>query len=888
MALTPGVRLGPYEIVGLLGAGGMGEVYRARDHRLERDVAVKVLPGAFAADADRLRRFELEARATSLLSHPGILAIYDVGTADGHPYIVSELLDGETLRERLTRGPIAHRKSAELAAAVADALAAAHARGLIHSDLKPENVFLTRDQRVKIIDFGIAKLIAPDPAEPGGASTIPFATDGGVVIGTLGYMAPEQLRGERADQRSDLFALGALLHEMLSGTPAFRRDSRVATVNAVLESDPPELGEEVPPALRRIVSRCLEKDPHNRFQSSGDLAFALRFMSDTSAAITAAVPRGPVRPSLDVRWVATALVLTALMASTATWLLRQPPAPAPHVKRFTIDPAIPVGSFDVARDGSALAYAGGAGSALPLYVRQLGELAPKPVPGTEGARVVFFSPDGAWIAFVTGNTLRKVRTSGGPAVTLATVPDMLEGVWSDVGEIIIARREQGLMTVSAEGGPLLPLTTAHEELGEIDHHAPALLPGGRAILLTSHVGPQRFRIAVRSLDTGEQRTLIDDGFYARYVPSGHLVYGRGGALWAAPFDASRLQLTGSPVLVVEDVRTVANDGYAAFAAAGDGTLVYQPDVPRSGRTLVWVDRQGQREPLPLPPRAYDFPALSPDGARLAVQISEGETSDIWTYEFASGALHRFSSGGAESRPIWSADGRQLAWASRQAAEHRIVTQPLDASSPPRPVVSSRAAVVWPAVWTIDGRLIYVEDPPTSLSDIKQAHIAVESMGVVPADSARDQALVAGPAATLYPTLSPDGDWLAYVHWMQGQSRPQIMVRRLAGGMPRQITPDGGGMPRWSRDGKTIVFLHRATGQIMSVPVETTPAFKAGRPLELFDDQYVLSLSGPANYDEAPDGRFVFVAPSEREPSTLPIYIVEHWFEELGRRVPAPR
>jgi Tol biopolymer transport system component len=885
MALSSGVRLGPYEIAGLLGAGGMGEVYRARDHRLGRDVAVKVLPGAFAADADRLRRFELEARATSLLSHPGILAIYDIGTADGHPYIVSELLDGETLRERLTRGPLSHRKGAELAAAVADALAAAHARGIIHRDLKPENVFLTRDQRVKILDFGIAKLIAPDAAEPGGASTMTFATDGGMAIGTLGYMAPEQLRGERADQRSDLFALGAVLHEMLSGSPTFRRDSRVATVNAVLESDPPELGEEVPPALRRIVSRCLEKGPHNRFQSSGDLAFALRSMSDTGAAITSAVPRGPVRPSLDVRWVATALVLTALMASTATWLLRQPPAPALQVRRFAIDPAIPVGSFDVARDGSALAYAGGAGSVRQLYVRQLGELAPKPLPGTEGARLVFFSPDGDWIAFVTGSTLRRVRTSGGPAVTLTTVRDMLEGAWSDAGEIIIAQREQGLMTVSAEGGTLLPLTTPNEELGEIDHHAPAVLPGGRAILFTIHVGPERFRIAVRSLDTGEQRTLIDDGFYARYMPSGHLVYGRARSLWAVPFDVDRLQLTGSPVLVVEDVGTSATDGYAAFAVATDGTLVYNPDLPRNGRTLVWVDRQGQREPLPLPPRAYDFPAVSRDGAVLAMQISEGAASDIWTYEFASGALRRFSSSGAESRPIWSADGRQLAWASRDAREHYILVQPLDAGTPPRPVVSSRTAVVWPATWTRDGRLIYVEDPPTSLSDIKQAHIAAESTGVVPEDPALDQPPVAGPAATLYPTLSPDGDWLAY---MQGQSRPQIMVRRFAGGMARQITPEGGGQPRWSRDGKTIVFRDRATGQIMSVPVETTPVFQAGRPVELFDDQYVLSPRGPANYDEAPDGRFVFVAPSEGERSPLPLYVVEHWFEELRRRVPAPR
>lgn len=868
MPLTSGVRLGPYEITEPLGSGGMGDVYGAIDRRLHRRVAIKMVAERHRDRPDLRQRFKIETAAIAALNHPHICQLYDVGEHEGADYVVMELLEGETLAARLARGLIRVDDALRFACEIADALAGAHTRGIIHRDLKPENVFLTRDQRVKILDFGIAKLTAPDPAGPDGASTIILTTEGGVAIGTLGYMAPEQLKGEAADERSDIFALGATLHEMLSGTPAFRRDSRVATVNAVLESDPPELGDDLPPMLRLMVSRCLEKDPRNRFQSAKDLAFALQSTSDTGAAISRAVPHRPPR-SLDVRWVGAALVLTALGASAATSLFRDSPAPTPPpVRRFAIVPPMRVNGFDVARNGGALAYSAGPTPNLShLYVRRLDELSAQLIAGTEGAFLAFFSPDAEWIGFATADALKKVRASGGPTTTLAAVSDVMGALWSDAGEIILARREQGLAAVSAEGGLLIPLTTLDQEHGEIDHHSPSLLPGGRVMLFTTHAGTGPYRIAARSRDTGEQRILIDEGFQAQYVPSGHLVYSHGRSLWAAPFDADRLQLTGPPVPVVE--------GALTFALAGDGTLAYIPDVSRGGRTLVWVDQQGRSEPLPLPARHYDSPTVSPDGARLAVQISERGESSIWIHELATGALHRFSTGSADTHPVWAHDGRQILYASRHSAVHHIMAQSLDPIAPPRSLISSSTSALVPSALTTDGRLVYDELWPSGRMEIKQLRRG----------AATPELLVAESVQAAAPTVSPDGRWMAYLSLVK--LRPDVMVRPLDGGAPRQITTEGGGHARWSRDGNRITFRHRPTRQFMSVVVDTAPTFRLGRPERLFDDAYVIDAPG-VPYDHAADGRFVFIKPSEGDLSPSPIYIVENWFHELRRRAPATR
>jgi eukaryotic-like serine/threonine-protein kinase len=875
MSLTVGTRFGPYEIIALIGAGGMGEVYRARDARLGRDVALKTLPPAFTDNAERLRRFEIEARAASLLSHPNILTIHDIGTANGQPYIVSELLEGENLRERLTRGHIPLDKTIGIAAAVADALAAAHARGIVHRDLKPENLLLTRDGRVKILDFGIAKLTAPDPDQPGGAETVAIVTDAGVAVGTLGYMAPEQLRGDPVDPRSDLFALGAIIHEMVSGAPAFKRDSRIATVNAVLEADPPALDESVPSGIRRIVRRCLEKDPDHRFQSARDLAFALGALSDTAAPVARTV-RPPRWPRIDSRLAILGILLAAAAAGAIGWYSDREPAPSRPIRRYSFQPSAPVIGFDLSPDGTALAYTAGLSSANRLFVRPLDELDATLLPGTEGAQISFFSPDGEWIAFGAGGKLKKIRKSGGPAITLCDVGMLLDGAWGPNGQIVIAQREQGLMTVSAEGGPLVPLTTSDTDAGEIDHHAPRFLPGGEAILFTIHAGPELFRIAVRSLVTGEQRTLIDDGYDARYAASGHLVYGRDGGLYATRFDADQLRPDGVAVLAVERVRTLATNGFAMFSIASDGTLVYVPAPPIEGRTLVWVDRSGREEPLPLPPRGYAYPALSPDGKRLAVQISEGPTTNVWLHDLASGALQPLTRGESDTRPVWSANGNALTYASRQPDGRHIVLQPLEASAVPRSLVVSHNDV-WPGAWTPDNRLLFVEDPPTSISSILQWRDGIPSQP--------ELLLTSPPMAPHTPTVSPDGQWLMYTIFQRGLG--QVVVRPMAGGTPRQITADGGTQPRWTRDGTEIVFRHR--GRFMSVPIRRAASFEAGRPQELFADTYISDYGGPPGYDVTADGtRFLVVKPAEGERSVPPLHFVDNWFSELRRRVPSGR
>jgi serine/threonine-protein kinase len=875
VSIPAGTRLGPYEVLGLLGAGGMGEVHRARDTRLGREVAIKTLPAGLATDPERLRRFEIEAKAASQLSHPNIVSVYDIGTTDGQPYIVSELLDGETLRERLGRGPLAPRKAVEIGVAIAEALAAAHARGIVHRDLKPENLFLQRDGRPKILDFGIAKLTTAEPANAGAAPTVSALTEAGVAVGTLGYMAPEQVRGESVDHRTDIFAFGAVLHEMIAGTPAFRRDSRIATVNAVLEADPPDLADAVAPALRRIIQRCVEKPPDLRFQSARDLAFALDALSDrhSGTAATGAVRR-PAR--LDWRSAAIAALVAALVGAV-TWIVRSPAAAPPaQVRRFLIAPPPGADIIDIAvsPDGRHLVTA--ATTSAPtftsrLYLRSFDTLEARELPGTENANSPFFSPDGAWVGFASDGKLKKVALAGGSPIAIGDVRDMLGASWGPNGEIVVAQREQGLSVVSAEGGPLRPLTAPDTSAGEIDHHAPSVLADGSAVIFTIHAGSEIFRVATRSLTTGVQRTLVPNGFDGQVVASGHLLFARGDSLYAAPFDAASQDLAGEAVALVEGVRTEVGNGVAFFDAAPDGTLIYQPAPKPEERSLVWIDRQGKIETIPTPRRAFQSPSLSPDGRRIAIEVAEGPRSDVWIFEFSTGSFSRLTTTGLDGMPLWSADGQRLAYAARRDEERHIMWQPLDGSSAPESLVQSRNRL-WPSAWTPGGKgLVFVEDPPTSLSDIKLLNL--DDRTVTP--------LVAGPEAEMMPSLSPDGRWIVYNRF---DKRPHVMVRPFSGGAAREITPDGGGAPRWLANGREIVSRTRTAFQ--TVRIQTVPEFSISQPEVLFPWRVFDSLLRPHSYDVAPDGsRFLFV---HTEPTTVAppgVAVVEHFFSELRRRAP---
>jgi len=873
-----GAKLGPYEILGPIGAGGMGEVYRAKDPRLGRDVAIKTLPPGLAGDSERLRRFETEARAASLLSHPNILTVFDVGAADGQPYIVSELLEGENLRERLQRGPLPLRQSLEIAASIADALAAAHARGIIHRDLKPENVFLTRDGRVKILDFGIAKLTLALSEQPGAESTATLLTDVGVAVGTLGYMSPEQVRGQVVDSRGDIFALGAVLHEMIGGRPAFRRDSRIETVNAILEADPPELAA-APGSVDRIIKRCLAKDAANRFQSARDLGFALDALSDVRGAPGAVTAGRGTRFTVDGRLAAAAVLLAAGIAGASVWIIRSGPTPVARAPRhFLFQPATAPTTilFDIARDGSRIAFTAAGPEGRQLFIKTLDEPDARAVAGTAGAYGPVFSPDGDWIAFYTGGKLKKIATRGGTPITLCDTPQYLGATWSSDGQITIATRESGLRRVSAEGGTPALFTTPDAARGEIDHHAPHWLPGNRALLLTLHAGPEIFRVAVRSLATGEQRTLIEDGFDARYVKSGHIVYGQGHSLFAAPFDLERLAITGPSVLVVENAFTVVDSGVAAFSVADDGTLVYFADVPRKNRTLVWIDRLGSATPLPAAAQEYDFPTLSPDGRRIAVQVSEGARKDIFVYEIANDLLRRVTLEGAASRPVWSPTGARLTYAARRKEERHLVSQALDGNTPAESLLAGRNDL-WPTVWTPNEQaLVFVESPPTEISDIKllRPH----------SQSAQVEMLVESSNEALWPSLSPDGNWLAYSGLDAGTLK--VYVKPLRGGTATQISTNRSVQPRWSRDGRTLFY--RGNGRMWRVPIGTSPSLTLGKAEPLFEDDYHYSDNGPSDYDVSPDGRFLMVRPADEERAFKPFHIVLDWVNDLQRRVPLAR
>jgi Tol biopolymer transport system component len=892
--LTPGTTVGPYRIDAFIGAGGMGEVYRARDTRLGRDVAIKILPAAYATDAERLWRFEQEARAAGALNHPNLLTLYDTGTADGQPYLVTELLDGETLRDRIARGPVAPARACAIAADIARGLAAAHAKGIVHRDLKPENVIITRDGRVKILDFGLAKLRPPDPGPNDATSAQPLQTAAQTVMGTPGYMAPEQVRGEPADARADLFALGAILFELLTGKRAFNRASRIETFNAILNDETPALTgspASISSAVERVVRRCLEKDPDARFQSASDLAFAL------GTALAVAPPADAVlharRRIVAVSAAAIALVAAAVVALAV--VERRTPAanPTRDVIRFVIqsppDQALS-GDFAISPDGRVLVYSaresGGRGMSR-LFARRLDEFSASPLPGTDGGGNAFFSPDGRSIGFNTGRILKKTTVAGTASpITLVTVDENFFGAtWLPNEEIVYAARDHGLRRVTAGGEPK-NVTTVDRSRGEIDHHFPLALPDGKTILFTIHERSNVFKIGALSLATGERKVLIDNGFDVRYLPTGHLVYADGNALFAVPFDARRVEIEGSAMKLVNDVVTDPASGQADYRLSATGTLVYNALPSRQERALVWVDRSGNETPLPVGQRSYMQPRLSPDGSRIAIAAVDKEREDIWLYDISTQALTRATLEGRNRAPLWTPDGRALIYSSARGATQQLFIQPIDATVPPRSLLSQEDGA-FPAGTSVDGRtLVYVDSPPTEMRDIR--FLAIDATGgAKPAGQ---------PIRGDWPALSPDGRWLAFTELENGTR--ELFVQPFPGpGVRRQLTVDGGREPVWRRDGRELFYRRRVpvepeqpgvfgTNTLLALPFDAERGVATGRPVALFQGLHVVRPMVPA-YDVSLDGRrFIMVKPSKSEIAPLRLNVVVNWADELVRRNPA--
>src|SRR6266581_8053661 len=700
MTLAAGTKLGPYEILAPVGAGGMGEVYRARDTKLARDVALKVLPEAFAKDCERMARFQREAQMLASLNHPNIASIYGLEESGGVRALVMELVEGPTLAERIaTRNrrdsggaglaPPARAQQAaplpldevlSIAKQIAEALEAAHDRGIIHRDLKPANIKVTEGGKVKVLDFGLAKAFNPqDSAVNLNQTNSPTlgiaATQAGVFVGTAAYMSPEQARGKPLDKRTDIWSFGCVLYETLTGRQAFAAETVSDTIAAILGRDPDwqALPAETPANIRVLLRRCLQKDVTHRFRDIGDARIEIEEALDPSRAIPVigavlAEPRA-ARRRRAITWSLT--VLAAASIGVALWsLLRAPALPTRPIVRLSV--ALPPSDrlalgltpvVALSPDGSRLAYVANHSGAQQLYVRPIDHLEATAIPGTESAESPFFSPDGQWLGFFAEGKLKKVSLSGGAALDLCSAAANRGASWGPDDNIILTPSfgVSGLFRVSAAGGTPKPLTILDHKKGEFSHRWPEILPGAKAVLFTNGGGASfdDARIAVQSLETGERRTLLEGGTYARYVPSGHLVYAHAGGLLAVPFDLKRLEVTGTPVSILEGVSMSSLNGVAQFSFSGDGSLAYVSGGLSVGeRTLLWVDRKGAAQPIPAPPRGYISPRLSPDGQRLAVGIS-GSSWGVWLYDLARGTLTRLAETLLIPFPTWTPDGKRL-------------------------------------------------------------------------------------------------------------------------------------------------------------------------------------------------------------------------------------
>ncbi len=882
-AFAPGARLGPYEILAPIGAGGMGEVYRARDTRLGREVAVKVIAFDVSSDPDRLHRFEKEARAVAALSHPSILSVYDVGTEAGAPYVVFELLEGESLRQRLGREALPARKAVDWAAQVARGLAAAHDRGIVHRDLKPENLFVTKDGRVKILDFGLAKLLLGEETvgETERSATLSAGTNPGTLLGSVGYMSPEQVRGQAVDARSDIFSLGAVLYEMLSGRRAFRGHTAADTLTAILKEAPPELGSAqhpMPPTLERIVRRCLEKAPEERFQSARDLAFDLEALSALSGPGTTS----PARKSRLAQVLAGALILAAVFFAGRQSLFvageRAQPTPRGEV-RFQLSPPAGlrrVSGIRLSPDGTRLAFVGVAlDGKTQLWVRPLSSLEAAPLAGTENAQgVPFWSPDSRSLAFFTKEELRRVDLSGGPIRTLSDAPTfgrcVKSGAWSREGDVIFTHGAgRSLYRVSASGGTAAPVTRPDKARGEIWHHSPQFLPDGRHFLYFAFSEePEDRGVHVGSLDSAETRPLPSIKTSASYAWPGYLLRGRGRALAAQPFDATRLTLSGEPVVAAETV----DDG--GFSASETGALAFLSSGPETVQPS-WLDRGGRPLGTVGEPGPYLQISLSPDGRQAAVQRADPrlETSDIWLLDLARGVLSRFTfDPGAEVDPVWSPDGRRLAFSAEGEDRGRlaIYLKELGGASEER-VLPESAHRAFVEAWSRDGRFLFYGAGISGRDGLW----AIPLLG-----DRKPFPVVESPFLTDEAQLSPDGRFLAYMSNESG--RYEVYVQPFPGPGPTlRLSTGGGAQPRWRGDGRELFYLAPA-GALMAVDIKAGATLRPGVPRRLFSTTVAVEHPTFDQYAVTADGQRFLVLVPVGDASSSPITVVLNWTAGLKK------
>jgi Tol biopolymer transport system component len=881
MSLKAGVRLGPYEVMTPVGAGGMGEVYRARDPRLGRDVAVKVLPPAFSTDPERLARFEQEARAAAALNHPNILAVHDVGQHEGSSYIVSELLDGQSLRERLVGGALPVRKAVEYAVQVAHGLAAAHEKGIVHRDLKPENIFITHDGRVKILDFGLAKLTQPDSAASGLSAlpTTPPNTQAGIVLGTVGYMSPEQVRGLVADHRSDIFALGVLLYEMLAGQRAFHGETTMDAMTAILKEDPPDLPvaeRHIPPALERIVDRCLEKSPAARFQSTRDLAFALEALSASGPTESLGAVVAP-RTREWLAWTTAALLAVVTAVLAAAWAFGSR-ATAPEMRlEITTPPTFDQVSLAISPDGEKLVFVASADGRPQLWLRSLRSGAVRLLPGTEGASFPFWSPDSQSIGFFANERLNRIDIDGGSLRALARAPVGAGGSWSPEGVIVFPSvPDAPMMRVSAGGGNAVLLPGS--EPGQGGNRFPQFLPDGRHFLYYMADAPKR-GVYVGTLDAPERRKLFDADSAAVFVPPALVLFIRAGTLVAQRFDPVRLTLEGNTVALADGVN-VDTVGIAAVSASATGSIVYRVGSANRQRQLAWFDRSGKRLGNANDPDAGNplNPSLSPDGRLVAFNRSANGNADIWLLELGRGALSRFTSDPTpDIYPIWSPDGRWIVYGGAGGGQGFKLVRRSTFGSNTGSTLLDTADTLIPLDWSRDGRFLLYRKIGALLP--RQDASLGSDIWARPMD--RDGA--AFPVAQTRSDertgqFSPDGRWVAFESDESG--RYEIHVQQFPEPSTRTVVSIGGGLqPRWGPDGKELFYI-APDGQLMTVAVRFSSDGKTiepASPVPLFRAHVGSTLDGGSGveYIVSADGQR-FLMNTLTEEAAAPITLILNW------------
>lgn len=866
MRLAPGIRLGSYEVLGGIGAGGMGEVYRAHDTVLHRDVALKLVHPDFCHHPDSLLRLRREARALAALNHPNVATLHGLVEFGDSCGLVMELVDGETLADSLRSRRLKVAEAVRLAAQVAAALEAAHERGLIHRDLKPANIKITGEGQIKVLDFGLAKT-DDDLRDTGVAPTL--VTVPGVVMGTAPYMSPEQARGAPVDRRTDIWAFGCVLYEMLCGRLAFDGGSHSDIIAAILEREPDwsALPAETPAAVRRLLQRCLQKDLRRRFRDIGDARLELE---DLPAAAPSGDGSPPATPAAGPgSWLRYAALLTVGAALGALAVAAWRPAPMPTAAgevRFSI--VLPddermatttLGAVAMAPDGRSVVHAVSRGNTTQLVLRTLDSADATPLQGTFGAISPFFSPDGLWVAFFAEGKLKKIAVGGGPPMVVCDAADGLGGSWSADGTIVFAAATGGaLQWVPAGGGTPSRATELDQARGEFSHRWPEFLPDGDTVLFTlGTVGEwDEAEIVAQSLSSGRRTSVLKGGTNPRFVAPGRLAYAHDGAVWIAAFDPRRLALTGPPARALEGVATTV-DGAAQFAVSQTGATIYHPSVSTSARRLVVVDGQDQT-PLAAPVHAYVTPRLSPDGRRVLLGVADN-SEHIWVYDLAAGTFTQLTFEAANRTPIWFADGRRVAFASTRNGALNLFAAPVSGDEPAERLAASESLQV-PGSWSPDGEmLLFMEQHPSTGRDIWLLRRGGDRL-----------ALVNTPADESAPRFSPDGRWIAYVSNESGQA--EVYVRSAGPGAARKVSAGGGTEPVWRRDGGALYY--RSDGRLLAAVMN---GGAPGSSRVVFDGPTEPGTFDAAGYDTmGGTDRFVMITGASPDTAPSELRVILNW------------